>query len=676
MNVPPEIDALFRQALNIHQRGSVTHAQTMYEQILAYHPAHFDCCHLLGVTHMQTGSPERAADLISRALTINPESADAHFNLGHALRALGRTDEALASFETAIGLRPGFAEYHLERGIMLQAAGKLPEALACYDEATRLDPTFADGHRRKASLLLRLKRPEEALLSCEEAIRLNHRSAETHSLKGTILTDLDMLEEALTSYDVAIKLNPELAEAFRYRGRILKLLNRLEEAAESYDRAAHLDPDRADTYVYRAAILHALKRHDEALTGCDRAILLNPELAEAHTQRGYALGSLGRMDEALNSFNTAMELKGADRPATLGRAWLHSRCERWALARRDYEEVLSRDKANESAWLGLALLPEGYLTAEIASEILNWHANSLKGDRQASQLFMRSKLLRHLQRYQESFETLRQANDLRLSEISQPDEWRERFDRMLQSAQSWFPKTAGQASGRAVTLLVVLGPSRCGKSTFEELISGDKAFKRGFEGRAAGSAKRSLRDIPLSESSSPDVSSAQVQRRIFAALFSLPPERVLEGEEEVITITNPFLLSAAQLIFDLYPKSYFVFLERDAVDNAAEVYAKDYIHKYPFAYSPRGTLDYVELYKRVSDVLVRKMGHRAIMISYEELLRSPGSVINATYEMLGMAPPENPPPVSALRDTRSAYREMFSALCVEQGIVPGTMNPP
>jgi tetratricopeptide (TPR) repeat protein len=126
----------------MHQRGLVHACNAVYEQILARQPAHFDCCHLLGVAHMQTGSPERAADLISRALTINPKSADAHFNLGHALRALGRTDEALASVDRAIGLRPGFAEYHLERGILLQAAGKLPEALACFEEALRLDPAF------------------------------------------------------------------------------------------------------------------------------------------------------------------------------------------------------------------------------------------------------------------------------------------------------------------------------------------------------------------------------------------------------------------------------------------------------------------------------------------------------------------------------------------------------
>jgi tetratricopeptide (TPR) repeat protein len=666
MNAPPEIDALFRQALSIHQRGSVSHAQTMYEQILAHHPAHFDCCHLLGVAHMQTGSPERAADLISRALTINPESADAHFNLGHALRALGRTDEALASLDRAIGLRPGFAEYHLERGIMLQAAGKLPEALACFEEASRLDPAFPDAHRRRGETLLKLNRLDDALTSSEWAIKLAPRSAEAHSLKGRVLGKLQRPEEALASLDTAIALNPKLAMAYRQRGRILGTLKRLEEAVASYDKSVQLDPAHAESFIYRAAILWELSRYEEALASCNRAIALKPEFAEAHTQKGYALGGLNRVEDALESFDRAMRFMKVDGPARLGRAWLHARCERWELAQQDYEEVLKQDNGNESAWLGLALLPEGYLTAERASEILDCRASSLKADGLATQLFLKAKLLRHLQRHHESFETLRQANDLRLSEVSQPTEWRGHFDRILKSAQSWSPNPIeGQALVGGARLIVVLGPSRAGKSTLESLLCRDAAFKCGFEGSSANSSKRSLREIAADRDSQP---SGEVQRRVFEALLLLSPEEVYAGGYEAMTITNPFLLSAAHLIFDLYPKSYFVFLQRDTVDNAAEIYARDYKNKYPFTYSPSGALDYVEMYQNTSSALCRKMGDRALSVTYEDLLASPDIVLTSIYEMLGLEPPVNPSSASAARDTRSGYREFFVALCAEQGV--------
>jgi tetratricopeptide (TPR) repeat protein len=133
-----------------------------------------------------------------------------------------------------------------------------------------------------------------------------------------------------------------------------------------------------------------------------------------------------------------MSLEKVDGPARLGRAWLHARCERWDLARADYEEVLNQDEMNEAAWLRLALLPEGYLTAERASQKSSTAVLPVKGDGLASQLFVKANLLRHLQRYRESFEILRQANDVRLARYRNPM-MAQHFDRLLQNAQTWSP---------------------------------------------------------------------------------------------------------------------------------------------------------------------------------------------------------------------------------------------
>jgi hypothetical protein len=212
---------------------------------------------------------------------------------------------------------------------------------------------------------------------------------------------------------------------------------------------------------------------------------------------------------------------------------------------------------------------------------------------------------------------------------------------------------------------VVLGPSRSGKSTLERLLSADKSFKRGFEGKAAGPARRYLEKIPVSDGD-PLSSSANVQQQVFAALFPLRPKEMLEGEHEVVTITNPFLLAAAPLIFNLYPKSHFIFLQREFIDNAAELYATDYASECAFSYSPRAALDYVELYQQASDMFASKMGDKAVRISYEDMIVSPASVLTSIYAMLGMELPDNSVPAAAARDSRSVYREFFAALCAEQ----------
>lgn len=666
MKTPTDIEPLFRQALSFHQRGAVARAKSIYEQILATNPVHFDTCHLLGVACMQTGSPERGADLISKALTIKPDSADAHCNLAHVLRALGRHDEALASIERAISLRPDFAQYRAERGTLLQAQGKYSEAIACFEEALRLDPRSAEACQYKATALGKLNRLEEALASCNASLELAPRSAGSLSLKGTLLRKLGRLEEALASLDIAIGLNPSMVEAYRQRGKILRSLNRLEEAAENYEKAVQLDPHHAETFLNLAVVLAELNREDETLARCDRAVALKPELVAAHTQRAYALGTLGRMAEALESFERAMSLTKSGDAARLGRAWLHARCERWDEAKQDLEDVLKRDPANVMAWRGLAMLPASHLTAERTQDMLDCPYVPRLGEGLAAQLFTKARLLRHLQRYDESFERLREANDVRLSEIPQTNEWLGSFDGTLQNANSWTPRHGLQEIGDTKALLVILGPSRSGKSALEELLCSSTVIKRGFEGRAARDANRKLGEILIDRNAVQQ--SADVQRKVIEALVALSPEDVLAGEHEAITVTNPFLLSLVHMIFDLHPRSCFVFVQRDPVDNAAEIYASDYTDRYDFAYTPREALDYVRLYTRASSVLAQKMQGRALTVAYEDLLQSPGSVISSVYKMLGLDPPRGSPPPAEARSPRSVYRAHFAALCAEQGI--------
>lgn len=632
MRTPPDIEPLFRQALSMHQQGSVSRAKAIYEKILESNPAHFDSCHLLGVALMQTGSPERAAVVISEALTLKPDSPDAHYNLAHVLRTLGRPDEALASIDRAINLKPGFAEYHAERGMLLQALGNFSGALACFEEVLRLDHRSAKAHQHKAAALVKLNRPEEAL----------------------------------ASLDIAVSLDPSHAESHRQRGKILKSLNRLEAAAASYEKAVRLDPRRAETFLNLATILAMLNRDEEALANCDKAIALKPELAAAHIERGYALGNISRMEEALDSFERAISLAKDGDAARVGRAWLYDRWERWDQAMQGYEEVLERNPANGSAWRGMAMLPASHLTSERAQEMLDCPDVSRMGEGLATQLFVKARLLRRLQRHGESFQALQEANDVRLREMSQPDDWRDGLEKALHYANSWTPKSGALPNGDTKALVVVLGPSQSGKSTLEGLLGGAK-FKPGFEGRAAGLAIRRLGEIVIK----PDAvqQPVHVQRSVIEALLALPPEETLSGEHEAITLTNPFLLPAAHMIFDLYPKSYFVFVQRDSIDNAAEIYAKDYKSRFSFAYCPREALDYVRLYKRASAVFAQKMQGRALTVSYEEVLLSPGSVMSAIHKMLGFDPSGASPPAAKARDPRSIYRDHFAELCATRGIV-------
>ena len=62
----------FQQALAVHQNGQFSEAETIYLDILALQPEHFDAIHLLGMLAFQAKNYPKAADLINQAIAVFP----------------------------------------------------------------------------------------------------------------------------------------------------------------------------------------------------------------------------------------------------------------------------------------------------------------------------------------------------------------------------------------------------------------------------------------------------------------------------------------------------------------------------------------------------------------------------------------------------------------------------
>ena len=258
----------FQKALALHQSGRIDAARTLYREVLAAEPRHFDSLHLLGLTTVQSGETEAGVALIRAALMVRPDVAEACYNLGNALLTLKRSAEALDSFNRALQINPSDAQCQFETGNALND----------------------------------LKRSDEAILRYDEAIRLDPRYAEAHNNRGIALKDAGRFEEAVTSYDTAIALRPRYAEAHSNRGNALKELARFEEALACHDRAISLKPDYAEAHYNRGNVLGDLKRYEEALGSYDQALILRPDYAEARHNKALLLLGRGRLREGFELY--------------------------------------------------------------------------------------------------------------------------------------------------------------------------------------------------------------------------------------------------------------------------------------------------------------------------------------------------------------------------------------
>jgi tetratricopeptide (TPR) repeat protein len=331
------IAALFVEGFKLHQMGRLADAETIYRQILAVRPDHFDCLHLSGVIFHQRGDHAAAVRLIDRALERNPNDAAALNNRGAALSAQNRLAEALESFSRSVTIQPDFADAHCNRGNVLRQLGRFEEALANSDRAVKLRPDYAEAHSSRGLVLCHLLRFDEALASSDRALALRPNFADAHCNRGLALKELKRFDEALESYDRAIALRGDFAEAHSNRGNVLRELKRLDEALASCDRAIALRADFAEAHCARGNVLLSLKHFAEALRSYDRAIALRPGLAEAHCNRGIALLDIDRPEEALASYDRAVELQPDFAVALYNRAIALEAMDRFEEALQSYE---------------------------------------------------------------------------------------------------------------------------------------------------------------------------------------------------------------------------------------------------------------------------------------------------------------------------------------------------
>lgn len=652
----------------------------------------------LGNAYKAAGKLELALDCYGKALSLNPGSSEARFNRGNARQALNDLEGALSDYDDvtrqqpnhylahiaksnvlirihqaelalqaideAIAVNPGFVEALSNKGNILTELGRLDEAAAVLDNAIRLNPNHPGAHFNAGNLHLRLRDFGKALASYDKAISFKPDHAGAYCNRGVALKELHRLDEALASQEKAISLAPNDAEAFNNHGNMLKELNRLHEALASYDKAIMLKHDYAEAHSNRGNTLKELDCLDEALASHDEAIRLKPHYAEAHSNRGNTLLELNRLDEALASYDKATSLKPEYAPAHGGRGWAYSGLEDWRSASVNFEAALLCEPGNCSAITGLSLLPPGIVSTERIRELLEIPASGWRD--QAQSFFTRANLLALSNDYTEAFAALKRANHLRVADGDlKSRSWREDFERLSSELGSWNPlHPQVSKGGSGPKLLVILGPSRSGKTTLERMLADDRSFFRGFESCQAAQARRSLRSLAVKVREKPE-ERTHLHPMLMAALFPARAEILKHHDYRVLTITNPYLLFSLPDLADLYQDACFVFVNRDRLDNAAEIFAKDYSNRPYYAYQSHTAIEYVDRYKDVSNQILKILGDRTLEVRFEDIVQRPEKILNDVRGLLALEPSDgvsNSVPDQQLHSPESPYREQFAKL--------------
>ena len=192
-------DAL-RLAVELHRRGALDDAHTLYRRVLKLAPRNADANHFLGVLLHQKGRSEEAWPLIERSLSLNGKLADWHSNAGNVLLEMGRLDDAARAYERSAELAPERADIHNNIGVLQRAQKRSNEAEASYRRAIELNPQFADAYNNLGNLLSDRGQVPQALDLYREALKLKPGHPGARKMLGIGYYAQGLIEKAAEVY--------------------------------------------------------------------------------------------------------------------------------------------------------------------------------------------------------------------------------------------------------------------------------------------------------------------------------------------------------------------------------------------------------------------------------------------------------------------------------------------
>ena len=340
-NPSSNLDALMLQAVSLHQGGHLSHAKSIYDQVLKIDENHYDALHYLGILLAQSGRPieaeawirkaisikgedekafnnlglilqdlDRASDALvcyQKAMLLNPVFLEAHFNCANVLLVLKQYEESVQAYEKVIQLKPDYAEAYNNRGNALGELEKNEAAIASYKIAVKLNPEYAECFYNLSLELHHLGQNIQALEACQKACSLDSLNPEMRATIGVIQQALNENDLALIAYDQAIQLSKVYPEAHFNLACLLQKIQRYDAAIESYSQAIAIKPDYEEAYNNLGNVLQHLRRYDAAIESYSQAIAIKPDYADGFFNRGNANYRAGRQQQALDDYSRALE---------------------------------------------------------------------------------------------------------------------------------------------------------------------------------------------------------------------------------------------------------------------------------------------------------------------------------------------------------------------------------
>jgi hypothetical protein len=207
--------------------------------------------------------------------------------------------------------------------------------------------------------------------------------------------------------------------------------------------------------------------------------------------------------------------------------------------------------------------------------------------------------------------------------------------------------------------LFIIGPSRSGKTTVEQLVKQLKGVKSGYENRLIERATRRTAQLSglLTMRNPVDLPKALDER-----LRTIYLEELLEFADgaKIVTDTYPAMIPYVGRVATTIPDTRFIFVKRDRYDCALRIFMKHYRAGNDYAYSIETIFDYVSWYYDMAEIWSAKFPKLTLSVEYDQAVAEPKATLSRLAEFCGARIVEGQlPKLGDDRGCSQAYRELL-----------------
>ena len=240
------------------------------------------------------------------------------------------------------------------------------------------------------------------------------------------------------------------------------------------------------------------------------------------------------------------------------------------------------------------------------------------------------------------------ANRIKSNDIASSVKYlTQRYDLVTERIQRWSPNFQTEDDFYAKKLFL-LGPSRSGKSSLEQLLIGTPMVYPIFE------------HINLKALGEKDPGIAKPSILEMSEIFHHNEQVLLDSGNNLITSTSPDSIFYIDHLLDGFVNSFCVLIKRDQIDIAAEIFKTEYRNGNFYSYSHSSIQEYLNTYTAIWEEVKRKAPRRTIEIDYEDILMKPQKVVEQISRFTAVDFQLDFTPQHLPRKLTSPFREHYS----------------